>query len=127
MFPFIYFNSNLIEKHKPGKLRIIPKVLSRFSKNTLPFVITDSVFDVYHDFPIVENEFSPVYHITLVEMADDFKTRFKQVYQNNKQWKRIFYFVHLQNGENNSPIPEKLRFQYRDGFCQGLGQGGQGW
>ena len=51
-------------------------------------------------------------------MADDFKTRLKQTYQNNKQWKRIFDFVHPpgEDGENHFPIPKGLRFHYRNGF-----------
>ena len=103
-------------KHKPGKLHVIPDVLLRFSKNTSPPTITENVFDVDHTCPIVEYEPLPVYHIILIKMADELKTRLKQVYQNNKQWKRIFDLVHPQNGENNPPIPERLRFQYPNGF-----------
>ena len=113
---FFQFEFNV--KHKPGKLHVIPDVLFRLPKNTplVTPVVTDGIFDVYHIFPIVENEFFPIYHIIFVEMANGLKTRFKQIYQYNKQWKRILEFVNPQNGENIPPVPERLRFQYRDGF-----------
>ena len=113
-----FFQFELDVKHKPGKLHVIPDALFRLPKNTplVTPVVTDGIFDVYHIFPIVKNELFPVYHIIFVEMANDSKTRFKQVYKDNKQWKRIFEFVNPQNGENNPPVPERLRFQYRNGF-----------
>ena len=111
-----FFQFELDVKHKPGKLHVIPNALYRLAKNTFPFSTTENVLDVYRGFFIVEDEPLPAYHITLVKMADDFKTRFKQIYQDNKQWKRIFGLVHPRNEKNNPPIPEGLRFQYRDGF-----------
>ena len=100
---------------------MIPDVLSRLSKRTPPATppAPENIFDgAYYTEPIVEDEPIPTFHITLVEMADDFKTRLKQVYQNNKQWKRIFDFVRPpgENGEDHLPTPEGLRFQYRDGL-----------
>ena len=70
-----FFQFELNVKHKPGKLHMIPDVLFRLSKKTFlaTFSVTEDIFDVYHIFPIVENEFFPVYYIIFVKMANDFK------------------------------------------------------
>ena len=74
-----FFQFELNVKHKPGKLHVIPDALFRLPKNTplVTPVVTDGIFDVYHIFPIVENEPFPVYHIIFVEMANYLKTQFK--------------------------------------------------
>ena len=42
---------------------------------------SENIFDnVYHIEPIVENEPIPIFNIILIKMADEFKTRLKQIY-----------------------------------------------
>lgn len=65
--------------------------------------------NAYQVFPIVENVQLPIYHVTLAEMTEEFKSKLKRTYEKNKQRKRILNFVRPQNDEN-FPIPKKPRF-----------------
>ena len=85
------------------------------------FSASDGIFDnVYHVDPIVEYELPPIFHIIFVEMANDFKTCFKRIYRENKQWKRILNFVNPQNEiiitDEKPPTLKNLRFRYKNGF-----------
>ena len=79
-----------------------------------------TVYNVYYVDPIVEYEPPLIFHIIFVEMADDFKTRLKKTYLENKQWKRILNFVNPQTEtaitDENPPAPENFRFSYKNGF-----------
>ena len=72
-----------------------------------------NIFDFYHTFPIVEDELLPIYHIIFVKMADEFKTRLKQIYQNNKQWKRFHNLVNLHSKTTALSIPKRFHLLYQ--------------
>ena len=91
---------------------MIPDVLFRLFKTAplITFPAFDGIFDnFYHVDPIVEYELSPIFYIIFVEMANDFKTRLKKLYRENKQWKRILNFVNFKNEtaitDKNQPAP----------------------
>lgn len=91
---------NLSIRHKAGKSNIVPDALSRLQADVS---ITDKlgVLESLYGHPIAlldadyaaDTPSAPVYHVTLVEMADDFKTRLKQAYLDDGHWSKILDMV----------------------------------
>ncbi len=62
-------------RHKPGKQHVVPDALSRLSQEP-------------HARPEGEGQLD-IYHVTLVEMSDDFKTRITAEYVKDSQWNKV--------------------------------------
>lgn len=85
---------NLAIRHKPGKSNIVPDALSRLQGVEQVPRDQPGVLDVLYGHPIQALDSGSAlpalpevaYHITLVEMSDDFKTRLRAAYQDNKYW-----------------------------------------
>lgn len=119
-FPFI-FPICIRRKTQTGQTACNTRLLFRLSKKTSTFPVSENIFEnVYHIEPIVENEPLPIFYFIFVKMANGSKTRLKQIYQNNKQWKGILNSVNPQNEtaitDENSPTPKTLRFRYKYEF-----------
>ena len=71
--------------HRSGNQHVVLDALSRLKSLENFKNSTEDILDSNYD------EFTEisVYHITLVEMTDSFKTRLKDEYLKNKRWKRI--------------------------------------
>ncbi len=90
---------NLSVRHKSGKSNVVPDALSRLPAHTkLSAGDNEGILDVLYGHAHVEtlDRVSPLpdivevaYHITLVEMSDDFKVRLRNAYVADELWKRI--------------------------------------
>ena len=100
-------------RHKSSKQHIIFDVLSRLSSNV------DAIKRA-NDLEGDENTLNATYHVILIKMSDDFKSRLKQIYAVNKRWARIIELIKFitvgEASDEDSPWTsfEKLRFRYRD-------------
>lgn len=66
-------------QHKLGKLHIIPDALSQLESGAL----SPKPDNVLNGTDV--NEYKMAYHITFVEMANDFKVGLKKTYSDNKR------------------------------------------
>lgn len=89
---------NITIRHKAGKSNVVPDALSRLPGSEQMPKDQEGVLDVlYGHAPTEELDKVPslpdlvedAYHITLVEMSDDFKTRLRYAYEHDDAWKRI--------------------------------------
>ena len=103
--------------HKPGKLHVVPDALSRLSNEAEirdpPYA--DGILDALYGSPgpIQMDEPVPIYHTTLVEMSEDFKTRIRTFYMKNARWKRIHDIVDGLDTSDKA-LSEGLQFIMRD-------------
>lgn len=111
-------------RHKPGKQHVVSDALSRLSQEE-PSNTTegDGQLDALH---------GTVYHITLVKMSDDFKSRLVAEYKKDLQWNKILDVVQKSAREvaqettaaESEETPDDdfharrvgLRFKLRDGL-----------
>ena len=98
---------NIVIRHKSNKSNVIFDVLSRlFDKLSTQSNVIDKVeiLDVLYEhsvnlsnhelrFNIIQNLSSISYHVTLIEMSNDFKQRLKTVYTKDEQWKKILNVI----------------------------------
>ena len=98
---------NIVIRHKSDKSNVISNVLSRLSDklSTQSNVIDKAeILDVLYEhsvnlsnhelrFDIIQNLSSISYHVTLIEMSNDFKQRLKTVYTKDEQWKKILNVI----------------------------------
>ena len=84
------FDFNLFVRHKVDKTNVMSNVLFRLQ---IDVIIIDKI-DVFESLyehilkftqtNLILKTFLYFYHVTLIEMSNDFKTRFKQTYQNDE-------------------------------------------
>lgn len=118
---------NLELRHKAGKSNTVPDALSRLPQ--APAVaqapdqseegVLDALYghtEVWPDPPVLLSEGIPIYHATLVEMADDFKQRLKQAYQDDPNWQKLLEMLRkasTEPSEDEKQVPG-IPFLLRD-------------
>ena len=88
---------NIAVRHKSGKSNIVPDALSRLQADVAATEKVGVLESLYGspielcdgDLATATPQPSPVYHITLVEMADEFKIRLKKAYSQDEHWRKI--------------------------------------
>ena len=93
------FDFNLFVRHKADKANVMSNVLFRLQ---IDVTIIDKI-DVFESLyghilkftqtDLILKTFLYFHHVTLIEMSNDFKIRFKQTYQNDEHWFKIFAIV----------------------------------
>ena len=106
---------NLSVRHKSGKSNVVPDALSRLPGAPQPDVEDKAgVLDALYGHPIHLSEdelrFATLqdmpaiaYHITLVEMSDEFKQRLKTAYTSDTHWSKILAVISPAAASNSSP------------------------
>ena len=104
---------NLAIRHKAGKANVVPDALSRLQAGISTGRTTDAeaigVLEALyghsidlHDYErptVLPEPIEASYHVTLVEMADEFKERLKEAYAQDPQWKKILNLLRLPHPE----------------------------
>ena len=114
-------------RHKAGKSNVVPDALSRLPGNSdkgkSQEQSQEGILDVLYGHAVKKSDMSEeadaeiVYHITLVEMSDDFKSRLRKAYKEDDQWKRILEMLSRNDTPGDPPAEiEKpgLRFKLRN-------------
>ena len=93
------FDFNLFVKHKIDKTNVMSNVLFKLQ---IDVIIIDKI-DVFESLyehilkftqtNLILKTFLYFHHVTLIEMSNDFKIRFKQTYQNDEHWFKILVIV----------------------------------
>ena len=103
---------NLSIRHKAGKSNVVPDALSRLPADTVKIAEQQGVLDVLYGHADIEDldkvlllpsdrsYGSPIFHVTLVEMSDDFKSRLRQAYEDDESWKRILHMLRPEDPDN---------------------------
>ena len=134
---------NLTLRHKSGKTNIVPDALSRLQADVSTAEKIGELEALYgcpvnlaqHELSSLLPDLAPVaYHVTLVEMADEFKNRLKKAYDDDEYWEKILNLIKpkesdlssINEGEateltNDNSIPPEgsrigIRFRYRNGL-----------
>ena len=136
---------NIAIRHKSGKSNVVPDALSRLPGKlpTQPDAADKAgILDVLYGHPVslpdhelrsaTIQDLPPVsYHITLVEMSDDFKQRLKAAYAEDEQWKKVLDVIKPRQSAaepattepatseaviNDEESPRGIRFKLRDGL-----------
>ena len=91
---------NLSIRYKIDKTNIIFDALFKLLENIFEKSfkkVIEKILDVLYehfieilDFNFINVMKVKIYHITLIEMSNDFKIRFRKIYDIDEQWKRIF-------------------------------------
>ena len=120
------FNFNIVIRHKTDKVNIVSNALFRLSEKRSAqsnFNDKTDVLNVLYDHFVkladhelctvtIQNLLVITYHVTLIEMFDDFKNRLKLAYEKNKYWKKmlkIITFKNIDHAENSqSSSTEKV-------------------
>ena len=98
---------NLAIRHKAGKTNVVPDALSRLQAATSPEE-KHAVLESLHATMLEEMappEDIPVYHMTLVEMSDDFKQRLTKAYAKDRQWTKVLEML------KRPELPSGYRFR----------------
>lgn len=93
-------------RHKPGKQHIVPDALSRLQSSAGTIARTS-------DPSQSEGILDMAYHVTLVEMSEDFKTRLKDAYRKNKRWARMLELLKPPPASEEQSSPEQPPAQRR--------------
>ena len=88
-------------RHKAGKANIVSDALSRLKNDTIVKEQEPSILNVLYghsmkqesEAPSYEYEEAFIYHVTLIEMSDDFKVKLKEAYEKDEQWKKVLDLV----------------------------------
>ena len=124
---------DLSVRHKTGKSNVVPDALSRLPSNSSVSGSPKSqegILDVLYGHAVEILEPDPgntdtevIYHITLVEMSDDFKSRLRKAYKEDEQWRRILEMLSRNDtpgdppAESDQPAESEkpgLRFKLRN-------------
>lgn len=114
MRAFIYLSQfDINVRHKSEKLHVVLDALLRLANNVYLSKLKSTLDETYHiDFEsIYKHEEVAVYHVILIEMSNNFKSRLKEVYFINKRWSRIREV--LENSSTSKSL-DKLRFRIID-------------
>ena len=93
------FNLNLFIRHKIDKTNVMFDVFFRFQVDASIIEKIDVLKSFYDHFlksmqrNLISKTLLLYHHVTLIEMSNDFKRRFKQIYQNDKHWIKIFEMI----------------------------------
>ena len=106
---------NLAIRHKAGKQNVVPDALSRLQAVDEAPEEKQAVLESLYGRPIelpeqivfAIPESTPVYHMTLVEMSDDFKTRLIKAYAEDSQWTKVLDLLKQPEAE----LPSGFRFR----------------
>ena len=123
-------------RHKAGKANIVSDALSRLKNDAIVKEQEPSILNVLYGHPIEQKPEAPsyeyeeafTYHITLIEMSDDFKVKLKEAYKKDEQWKKVLNLVKpssdpttaepKQESVSDSPAEleptTEIRFKYRN-------------
>ena len=103
---------NLAVRHKAGKANVVPDALSRLQAD-VPSDEKHAVLESLYGNPVAitaeattEIDTIPVYHMTLVEMNDDFKKRLVDAYAKDPQWSKV-----LDTIKQSDELPNGFRFR----------------
>lgn len=106
---------NLAIRHKTGKSNVVPDALSRLL-GTDSGSSVEGILDVLYGHAVETldsdlnldcvTEVEVIYHITLVEMSDDFKARFRQAYEADDQWKKVLAILRKDLSKQKKATPE---------------------
>ena len=103
-----YFSSfNIVIRHKASKINVISNALFRLSEKLSTqsnFSDKIEILDALYDHAVdlknhesrtvtIQNLSTIFYHVTLIEMSNDFKQRFKDAYVVNKHWKKMLKII----------------------------------
>ena len=107
---------NLAIRHKAGKANVVPDALSRLQAD-IATEEKQAVLESLYGSPVtLDEQTAPlevlsVYHMTLVEMSDDFKKRLVEAYSNDPQWIKVLDLLRPDK-DGNQPEPSRgLRFR----------------
>lgn len=105
---------NLAIRHKDGKKNVVPDALSRLQAEVdIAPGEKQAVLESLYGSPIsISEQYAlpealPIYHMTLVEMSDDFKERLVDAYSKDPQWKKIQDLLK----QPESELPQGFRFR----------------
>ncbi len=99
-------------RHKPGRIHLVPDALSRLLGDMEQK--DDGKTGILEDLGT-----AGTYHVTLVELADDFKKRLQDAYEQDTAWKRILDLTRPKQpdgDEDPADKPPGLQFSYRNGL-----------
>ena len=106
---------NIALRHKAGKSNVVPDALSRLPAHIpqMDDVNKEGILDILYGHPVkVANEeldgipTQVTYHVTLVEMSDDFKQRLKRAYAEDKHWSAILKMLNQRAASASRPTTE---------------------
>ena len=98
---------NIVIRHKASKINVISNALSRLSKKSSAqsdssdkIEVLDALYDYIVDLKnhesrtvTIQNLSAIFYHVTLIEISNNFKQRFKDAYVVNKHWKKMLKVI----------------------------------
>ena len=93
------FDFNLSVKHKVDKANVMSNVLFKLQTDVIMTDKIDVLESLYeHILKFTQTDLilkTSLYfhHVILIEMSNDFKIRFKQTYQNDQHWFKIFIMI----------------------------------
>ena len=93
------FDFNLSVKHKVDKTNVMSNVLFKLQVDVIiidKIDVFESLYEHILKFTqtnLILKTFLYFHHVTLIEMSNDFKIRFKQTYQNDEHWFKILVIV----------------------------------
>lgn len=105
---------NLSVRHKAGKTNVVPDALSRLQADVAPEEGQAVLEGLYGSTVLIKItpplEPTPIYHMTLVQMSDDFKKRLVEAYTKDPHWNKILDLL-KPSKDGGTDLPEGLRFR----------------